>query len=433
MNEQSPSPARMKTLTLASKTSYMATTLIKHIRTLVQASHTPVGVVSGARMGELPVIDDAFLLIEKERIAGFGPMSGAPERADTLIDASGRMVFPSWCDSHTHLVFAGSRETEFVDRIRGLSYEEIARRGGGILNSARRLNDTPEEVLLEQALARLQEVQGYGTGAIEIKSGYGLSVEGELKMLRVIRELKKHTKMAIKATFLGAHALPPVYRENREGYLRLIEEEMLPKIADEGLADYIDVFCEKNFFTPQETERLILAGQRFGLKAKIHTNQFNCLGGIETSVRHGAISVDHLEVLTDAEIECLLSGNTMPTLLPGAPFFLNDHYPPARRMIEAGLPVALATDYNPGSSPSGKMAFVLTLACVKMRMTPEEAINAATINGAAAMELQHTHGSIEIGKAANFFITKPIPSLAYLPYAFGSDLIEQVFVGGVRC
>lgn len=384
-------------------------------------------------MGELPVIDDAFLLIEKERIAGFGPMSGAPERADTLIDASGRMVFPSWCDSHTHLVFAGSRETEFVDRIRGLSYEEIARRGGGILNSARRLNDTPEEVLLEQALARLQEVQGYGTGAIEIKSGYGLSVEGELKMLRVIRELKKHTKMAIKATFLGAHALPPVYRENREGYLRLIEEEMLPKIADEGLADYIDVFCEKNFFTPQETERLILAGQRFGLKAKIHTNQFNCLGGIETSVRHGAISVDHLEVLTDAEIECLLSGNTMPTLLPGAPFFLNDHYPPARRMIEAGLPVALATDYNPGSSPSGKMAFVLTLACVKMRMTPEEAINAATINGAAAMELQHTHGSIEIGKAANFFITKPIPSLAYLPYAFGSDLIEQVFVGGVRC
>lgn len=429
MDAQSPSPA----VTLAGKTSYMATILIKHIRTLVQASHTPVGVVAGARMGELPVIDDAFLLIENERIAGFGPMSEAPERADTQIDASGRMVFPCWCDSHTHLVFAGSRETEFVDRIRGLSYEEIARRGGGILNSARRLNDTPEEALLEQALARLQEVQRFGTGAIEIKSGYGLSVEGELKMLRVIRELKKHTKMAIKATFLGAHALPPAYRENREGYLRLIEEEMLPKIADEGLADYLDVFCEKNFFSPQETERLILAGQRFGLKAKIHTNQFNCLGGIETSVRHGAISVDHLEVLTDAEIECLLSGNTMPTLLPGAPFFLNDHYPPARRMIEAGLPVALATDYNPGSSPSGKMAFVLTLACVKMRMTPEEAINAATINGAAAMELQHTHGSIEVGKAANFFITKPIPSVAYLPYAFGSDLIEQVFVGGVKC
>jgi len=429
MDAQSPSPA----VTLAGKTSYMATILIKHIRTLVQASHTPVGVVAGARMGELPVIDDAFLLIENERIAGFGPMSEAPERADTQIDASGRMVFPCWCDSHTHLVFAGSRETEFVDRIRGLSYEEIAHRGGGILNSARRLNDTPEEALLEQALARLQEVQRFGTGAIEIKSGYGLSVEGELKMLRVIRELKKHTKMAVKATFLGAHALPPAYRENREGYLRLIEEEMLPKIADEGLADYLDVFCEKNFFSPQETERLILAGQRFGLKAKIHTNQFNCLGGIETSVRHGAISVDHLEVLTDVEIECLLSGNTMPTLLPGAPFFLNDHYPPARRMIEAGLPVALATDYNPGSSPSGKMAFVLTLACVKMRMTPEEAINAATINGAAAMELQHTYGSIEVGKAANFFITKPIPSVAYLPYAFGSDLIEQVFVGGVKC
>jgi len=231
---------------------------------------------------------------------------------------------------------------------------------------------------------------------------------------------------------LGAHALPPAYRENREGYLRLIEEEMLPQIAGEGLADYLDVFCEKNFFSPEETERLILAGQRFGLKAKIHTNQFNCLGGIETSVRHGAVSVDHLEVLNDAEIECLLAGNTMPTLLPGAPFFLNDHYPPARRMIEAGLPVALATDYNPGSSPSGKMAFVLTLACVKMRMTPEEAINAATINGAAAMELALTHGSIERGKAANFFITKPVPSLAYLPYAFGSDLIEQVYIGGVK-
>ena len=411
----------------------MATILIQHIQTLVQASKMPLGVVAGARMGELPVIDNAFLLIENDRIAGFGPMSEAPDRADALIDASGRLVFPSWCDSHTHLVFAGSRETEFVDRIRGLSYEEIARRGGGILNSARRLNDTPEAVLLEQALARLQEVQRYGTGAIEIKSGYGLSVEGELKMLRVIRALKNHSKMAIKATFLGAHALPPAYRENREGYLRLIEEEMLPQIAGEGLADYLDVFCEKNFFSPEETERLILAGLRFGLKAKIHTNQFNCLGGIETSVRHGAVSVDHLEVLTDTEIECLLAGNTMPTLLPGAPFFLNDHYPPARRMIEAGLPVALATDYNPGSSPSGKMAFVLTLACVKMRMTPEEAVNAATINGAAAMELEHTHGSIEQGKAANFFITKPMPSLAYLPYAFGSDLIEQVFVGGVKC
>jgi len=411
----------------------MATTLINNIRTLVQASQTPLGVAAGARMAELPVMDNAFLIIENDRIGGFGPMSEAPERADTEIDASGRMVFPCWCDSHTHLVFAGSRETEFVDRIKGLSYEEIARRGGGILNSARRLNETPEEVLLEQALARLKEVQGFGTGAIEIKSGYGLSVDGELKMLRVIRELKKHTKMAIKATFLGAHALPPGYRENREGYLRLIEDEMLPKIAAEGLADYIDVFCEKNFFSPEETERLMLAGMRFGLKAKIHTNQFNCLGGIEISVRHGAVSVDHLEVLNDAEIECLLSGNTMPTLLPGAPFFLNDHYPPARRMIEAGLPVALATDYNPGSSPSGKMAFAITLACVKMRMTPEEAINAATINGAAAMELQPTHGSIEQGKAANFFITKPMPSLAYLPYAFGSDMIEQVYVGGVRC
>lgn len=408
----------------------MSTLLIQHIHTLVQASTSPIGVVAGARMNELPCLHDAFLLIENERISDFGPMAHAPERADEIINASGKMVFPCWCDSHTHLVFAGSRESEFVDRIRGLSYEEIAKRGGGILNSARRLNETPEADLIEQALLRLQEVQRYGTGAIEIKSGYGLSVEGELKMLRVIRELKNRSDVSIKATFLGAHALPLAYRENREGYLQLIEKEMLPQIAGEGLADYIDVFCEKNFFSPEETERLILAGLKYGLKAKIHTNQFNCIGGIETSVKHGAISVDHLEVLTDAEIECLLAGKTMPTLLPGAPFFLNDHYPPARRMIEAGLPVALATDYNPGSSPSGKMSLAITLACVKMRMTPEEAINAATINGAAAMELEHSHGSIEKGKLANVFLTKPIPSIAYLPYAFGSDVIEQVFVKG---
>ncbi len=411
----------------------MSTTLIKNIGTLVQVSRTPRGIVSGAEMGKLPCIEDAFLLIDQDRIAAFGKMDEAPHRADLVIDATGRMVFPCWCDSHTHLVFAGSREAEFVDRIRGLSYEEIAKRGGGILNSARRLNETPEAVLLEQALERLKEVQRFGTGAIEIKSGYGLSVAGELKMLRVIRALKEHSDMAIKATFLGAHALPPAYRENREGYLQLIETEMLPRIAEEGLADYIDVFCEKNFFNPEETERLILAGMRFGLKAKIHTNQFNSMGGIETSVRYGAVSVDHLEVLTDAEIECLQTGKTIPALLPGAPFFLNDHYPPARRIIDAGLPVALATDYNPGSSPSGKMAFVITLACVKMRMTPEEAINAATINGAAAMELEHSHGSIEPGKTANFFITKPIPSISYLPYSFGSDVVDQVFIGGVRC
>lgn len=409
--------------------------LIRNIHTIFQVEDaSPLrSRVAGRDMQYLPALHQAYLLVQEGKIAGFGPMDQCPDLHGVQVeDASGRMLLPCWCDSHTHLVFAASRENEFVDRIHGLSYEEIALRGGGILNSALRLRDTPEEALLEQALERLHEVQRYGTGAIEIKSGYGLSVEGELKMLRVIRAMREHTKMPIKATFLGAHALPAEYRHDREGYLRLIEKKMLPKIAAEGLADYIDAFCEKNFFSPAETARLIEAGTRYGLKAKVHTNQFNSLGGIEVCVERGAVSVDHLEVLTDVEIECLKNSDTLPVLLPSAPFFLNDHYPPARRMLDAGLPVALATDYNPGSSPSGKMPFVISLACIKLRMTPEEAVNAATLNGAAALELSHSHGSIAVGKAASFFLTKPIPSLAYMPYAFGSDVVERVWIEGER-
>lgn len=409
--------------------------LIRNIHTIFQVEDaSPLrSRVAGRDMQYLPALHQAYLLVQEGKIAGFGPMDQCPDLHGVQVeDASGRMLLPCWCDSHTHLVFAASRENEFVDRIHGLSYEEIALRGGGILNSALRLRDTPEEALLEQALERLHEVQRYGTGAIEIKSGYGLSVEGELKMLRVIRAMREHTKMPIKATFLGAHALPAEYRHDREGYLRLIEKKMLPKIAAEGLADYIDAFCEKNFFSPAETARLIDAGSRYGLKAKVHTNQFNSLGGIEVCVERGAVSVDHLEVLTDVEIECLKNSDTLPVLLPSAPFFLNDHYPPARRMLDAGLPVVLATDYNPGSSPSGKMPFVISLACIKLRMTPEEAVNAATLNGAAALELSHSHGSIAVGKAASFFLTKPIPSLAYMPYAFGSDVVERVWIEGER-
>lgn len=410
----------------------MPSLLIRNIGTLVQAETAPRPFAAGAAMQELPVLENAYLLAEAGRIAAFGPMAQCPERADEVVDAAGRMLFPSWCDSHTHLVFAATREAEFVDRIKGLTYEEIARRGGGILNSARHLRETPQEELLQSAYGRLLEIQGFGSGAVEIKSGYGLDVESELKMLRVIRKLQSLTDMPVRATFLGAHALPPEYRDNREGYIRLIIDEMLPRIAAEGLADYIDAFCEKGFFTVEETARLIEAGARYGLKAKVHTNQFNCLGGIQACVERGALSVDHLEVVNDEEVEVLKRGNTMPTLLPSAPFFIGGRYQPARRLIDAGLPVALATDYNPGTTPSGRMQFVLSLACIKCRMTPEEAINAATLNGARAMELENTHGSVAVGKAASFFLTRPMPSVAYLPYAFGSDLVEQAFINGKR-
>ncbi len=407
----------------------MSSLLLRNIKSLVQLS-TSQTALSGKEMQTLEKLDKAWLLIENEKIAAFGNMDTCPKNADHIIDADGRMVFPSWCDSHTHLVFAGSREGEFVDRINGLSYEEIAQRGGGILNSAQRLQQTTEAELYDQALLRLEEVQSYGTGAIEIKSGYGLSTEAELKMLRVIRKLKENSRLQIKATFLGAHALPLAYKTSRAAYIQLLIEDMLPKIADEGLADYIDVFCEKVAFTVAETEQIMEAGARFGLKPKIHTNQFNCMGGIQAAVKHEAISVDHLEVINDEEIECLLQSDTIGTLLPSAPFFINDHYPPARKMLDAGMTIALATDFNPGSTPSGRMPFVLSLACIKMRMSPEEAINAATINGAFAMELGDQLGSISKGKIANLFITKPIPSIAFIPYAFGSNLVEKVILRG---
>lgn len=405
----------------------MSSILIQNIKGLVLSHDRKIG---GLKMNDLPIIENAFLLIEGEEIKDFGEMKNSPERATETIDATGKFVFPSWCDSHTHLVFAGSREGEFSDRISGLSYEEIAERGGGILNSAQRLQNTSESELIEQALRRIEEVRSYGTGLIEIKSGYGLTVESELKMLRVIQKLKAQTDLTIKATFLGAHTFPMEYRSNRKGYLDLIFNKMLPQIAEEGLADYIDVFCEKVAFSPEETIEIMEAGAKYGLKPKIHTNQFNCMGGIQASVAHHAISVDHLEVVNEEEIEVLKNSNTIATLLPSAPFFLNDHYPPARKLMDANLTVALATDFNPGSSPSGRMPFALSLACVKMRMTPEEAINAATINGAAALEEDANFGSITRGKVANIFITKPMPSVAYLPYSFGSDLVERVILKG---
>lgn len=410
----------------------MSTLLIRNIKQLVQVedevSEKPV---SGGAMSEVPIIEDAFLLVENDKIAAFGKMENCPERADKEVDASGRFVFPTWVDSHTHLVFAASREGEWVDRIRGLSYEEISNKGGGILNSARKLQKMDEEELYDHAIERLEEVRKYGTGCIEVKSGYGLTVESELKMLRVIRRLKESTDMGLKATFLGAHSVPMEYRNgNRNGYISLIINDMLPKIAGEGLADYIDVFCEKVAFSVEEMERVLEAGAKYNLKPKVHVNQFYCLGGIAAAIKHGAISVDHLEVINDDDITALKNSNTIATLLPSAPFFLNDHIPPARKIIDAGIPLALATDFNPGTTPSGRMPFVLSLACIQMRMLPEEAINAATLNGAHALEWANEYGSIAVGKKANFFITKEMPSLAYLPYAFGSDVVERVFVDG---
>lgn len=408
----------------------MSSLLIRNIKTLVQAETNPRPLVKGADMAVLPEISNAFLLIENDRIASFGAMERCPDRADQIVDAAGRMVFPSWCDSHTHLVFAASREEEFVDRIRGLTYEEIAQRGGGILNSARRLQQTSEDDLFESALLRLHEVIGYGTGAIEIKSGYGLTLESELKMLRVVKRLKAVSPIPIKATFLGAHAVPAEYKERRNDYIDLIINDMMPKVVEENLAEYCDVFCDRGFYTVAETDRILKAAARFGLKAKIHANELDYSGGVQVGVANGAISVDHLEYTGDAEIAALLEGGTLPTLLPSCAFFLGIPFAPARKMIDAGLPVVLATDFNPGSSPSGRMSLVVSLACLKMNMLPEEAINAATINGARAMELEARFGSIAVGKVANVFISTPIPSLAYLPYAFGSNLVDAVILQG---
>lgn len=403
--------------------------LITHIKQLVQTeAEEKRSRVYGKDMNHLPSIDNAWLLIDNGIIHSFGAMNDMPEalQADETINATGRIVLPAWCDSHTHLVFAAPREQEFVDRINGLTYEEIARRGGGILNSAKRLNETDEEELFDQSLVRLNDLIALGTGAIEIKSGYGLSLEGEMKMLRVIRRLKEQSLIPIKASFLAAHAFPPEYKENHKGYIELIINEMLPRVADEGLADYMDVFCEKGFFTVDQTAQLLEAGLQYGLKPKIHANQLYRSGGVQVGVKYNAISVDHLESMGFEEVEVLKGSNTIPTLLPGAAFFLAMHYQPARLLIDAGLPVAIASDYNPGSCPSGNMNFLLSLACTQLKMTPEEAINAQTLNGAAAMELEQEMGSVAVGKKARLIITKPVSSVAYLPYSFGENWIERV-------
>lgn len=405
--------------------------LIKNIKELLQVREENIDKVSGAEMAVLPKIDNAFLVLEDETITDFGTMNNCPDgNYDEIIDATGKVVLPTWVDSHTHIVYAGNRVQEFVDRINGLSYEEIANRGGGILNSAKKLNETSEEEIYNQSKARLEEVMQQGTGAVEIKSGYGLTVEGELKMLRVIKKLAENYPIKIKATFLGAHAFPTEYKENHSAYIDLIINEMLPKIAAENLADYIDAFLETGYFSIEETERIMEAGKRYGLIPKIHVNQFTAINGIEACVKHGALSVDHLEIVTDEDIEVLKGSVTMPVALPSCSYFISIPYTPARKMMTAGLPLALATDFNPGTTPSGNMNFVVATACIKMKMTPEEAINAATINGAYAMGISDTHGSITKGKSASVIITKPLTSYYQLPYAFGSNLIEQVIVNG---
>ena len=405
--------------------------LIINIKELIQVRDIGILKVSGEKMNELPTIKNAYLLIEDDLIADYGEMKNCPSiNIDSTIDSKGKMVLPTWCDSHTHIVYAGNREQEFVDRINGMTYEEIANRGGGILNSATKLKETSEEELYNQSKNRLEEVMKMGTGAVEIKSGYGLSVEGELKMLRVIQKLKSNYPIEIKATFLGAHAFPKEYKENHQGYIDSIINEMLPAISNEKLADFIDVFCESGYFSVSETEQIMEAGNKFGLISKIHVNQFNAIGGVNTAVKNNALSVDHLEIMNNDDIEILKNTDTMPVALPTCSYFLGIPYAPARKMIEAGLSLALASDFNPGSSPSGNMNFVVATACIKMKMTPEEAINAATINGAYAMDISKTHGSITIGKKANIIITKPLNSIYELPYAFGSNLIDTVIIEG---
>ena len=382
-------------------------------------------------MGELPLLEDAYLITENDSILDYGRMDELPgTEAEIEVDASGRMVLPTWCDSHTHLVYAGNREEEFVDRIRGLSYEEIAARGGGILNSAQKLQMMTEDELFKQSSERLVEVMKLGTGAIEIKSGYGLTTESELKMLRVVKRLSQDFPITVKPTFLGAHAFPREYARDREAYVDLICEEMIPAVASGQLADFIDVFCEKGYFSVEQTHRILEKGRAFGLRPKIHVNQFNSIGGIQAGVAQNALSVDHLEVMEKIDFEALQGTDTMPVALPSCSYFLSIPYTPAKELIDRGLPLALATDFNPGSTPSGNMNFVISTACIKMRMTPEEAINAATLNGAYAMDLSHSHGSITRGKSASLIMTKPIPSYGFLPYAFGSNLIDKVMING---
>ena len=412
-------------------------TLILNIKQLVQTELSPRKWVAGKDMARLGILENAYLLVEEDKIAGFGKMEDLNREVvyaggDIVkeIDATGRLVMPSYCDSHTHLVYAGSREIEYIDKIRGLSYEEIAKRGGGILNSCERIRKASEEELFDAAYDRIQEIAGFGTGAVEIKSGYGLDTESELKMLRVIRRLKAETPLLIKSTFLGAHAVPLEYKGRQTEYVDLIINEMIPMVAAEELADYIDVFCDKGFFTVEDTDRMLNAGMKYGLRAKIHANELDYSGGVQVGVKYNAISVDHLECMGEEEIACLLESETMPTVLPGAAFFLNMPYSPVRKMIQAGLPVALASDYNPGSSPSGNMKFIMSLGCINYKMLPEEVINATTLNSAYAMGVEEEAGSIAVGKLANFYITTPISGIEYLPYAYTADLIEAIFLRG---
>ena len=412
-------------------------TLILNIKQLVQTELSPRKWVAGQDMARLGILENAYLLVEEDKIAGFGKMEDLNREVvyaggDIVkeIDATGRLVMPSYCDSHTHLVYAGSREIEYIDKIRGLSYEEIAKRGGGILNSCERIRKASEEELFDAAYDRIQEIAGFGTGAVEIKSGYGLDTESELKMLRVIRRLKAETPLLIKSTFLGAHAVPLEYKGRQTEYVDLIINEMIPMVAAEELADYIDVFCDKGFFTVEDTDRMLNAGMKYGLRAKIHANELDYSGGVQVGVKYNAISVDHLECMGEEEIACLLESETMPTVLPGAAFFQNMPYSPVRKMIQAGLPVALASDYNPGSSPSGNMKFIMSLGCINYKMLPEEVINATTLNSAYAMGVEEEAGSIAVGKLANFYITTPISGIEYLPYAYTADLIEAIFLKG---
>lgn len=412
-------------------------TLILNIKQLVQVEETPRSWVAGKEMSQLGIIPNAYLLVDDDKIAGFGRMEDldmesiyAGGEIVKEIDATGRLVMPSYCDSHTHLVYVGSREIEYIDKIRGLSYEEIAKRGGGILNSAERIRKASEEELFEAAYDRIQEIAGFGTGAVEIKSGYGLDTGSELKMLRVIRRLKEETPLLIKATFLGAHAVPAEYKGRQTEYVNMIINEMIPLVASEELADYIDVFCDKGFFTVEDTDRMLNAGMKYGMRAKIHANELDYSGGVQVGVKYDALSVDHLEYIGKDEIQCLLESETMPTVLPGAAFFLNMPCSPVREMIDAGLPVALASDYNPGSSPSGNMKFIMSLGCINYKMLPEEVIHATTINSAYAMGVQEEAGSIAVGKLANFYITQPIPGIEYLPYAYTTDIIEAIFLKG---
>ena len=410
----------------------MSTLLVENIAKLIQVEKgTPRKWVAGVDMQKMDCVENAYLLVEDGKIKQWGKKENAPQAGiDTRIDAKGSMLFPSFCDSHTHLVYAGSREIEYIDKIRGLSYEEIAKRGGGINNSAARLHAASEEELYESAMERINEIIRCGTGAVEIKSGYGLSTEDELKMLRVIRRIRETSPITVRANFLGAHAVPLAYKGRQGEYVDLIINEMIPLVASEGLADFVDVFCDAGFFTVEETERILMQGIKYGMRPKIHANELACSGGIQAGVKYNALSVDHLEFTGDEEIAALLGSETMPTLLPGAAFFLGMENPPARKMIEAGLPIAMASDFNPGSSPSGDMKFVVSLGCIKLRLLPEEAFNATTINSAYAMGISDTHGSIAIGKVANFYITKPIPSYEFMPYAYTTKLVDRVFLAG---